>query len=222
MMPAAAGESAAGRRISGRGLSPGRRRSRRRRRTDQGRQIHEDALTANGKTIGENCKGKFSWDRNVIKDYGKPLMKHAGFKMLTGNLFDQRHHEDHRDLRGIPPALSVQSERSQCLRGQGHRLRRARGLSRHDRRSEARHRREHHSLHARHWAFGLSGCCRSRQHARPHQASRKGRALAALRRRRPPVRHLGLAVDSQCLAGSGGGRRSCHVEEWRPGADRSQ
>ena len=50
--------------------------------------IHEGALTANGKTIGENCKGKFSWDRAVIKEYGKPLKTHAGFKMFTGNLFD--------------------------------------------------------------------------------------------------------------------------------------
>jgi dihydroxy-acid dehydratase len=53
----------------------------------QGR-IHEDAMTANGKTIGENCKGKFSWDRNVIKAFDKPLMSHAGFKMFSGNLFD--------------------------------------------------------------------------------------------------------------------------------------
>lgn len=50
--------------------------------------IHEDAITANGKTIGENCKGKFSWDRAVIKEYGKPLKTHAGFKMFSGNLFD--------------------------------------------------------------------------------------------------------------------------------------
>ena len=50
--------------------------------------IHEDAITVNGKTMGENCKGKFSWDRNVIKAYGKPLMANAGFKMFTGNLFD--------------------------------------------------------------------------------------------------------------------------------------
>jgi dihydroxy-acid dehydratase len=50
--------------------------------------IHEDAITANGKTIGENCKGKFSWDRAVIKEYGKPLKTNAGFKMFSGNLFD--------------------------------------------------------------------------------------------------------------------------------------
>ncbi len=50
--------------------------------------IHEDVITANGKTIGENCKDKFSWDRAVIKEYAKPLMAHAGFKMFSGNLFD--------------------------------------------------------------------------------------------------------------------------------------
>jgi dihydroxy-acid dehydratase len=50
--------------------------------------IHEDCITANGKTIGENCRGKFSWNRDVIREYEKPLKKQAGFKMLSGNLFD--------------------------------------------------------------------------------------------------------------------------------------
>jgi dihydroxy-acid dehydratase len=50
--------------------------------------IHEDCITANGKTIGENCKGKLSWNRDVIKEYDKPMKKQAGFKMLSGNLFD--------------------------------------------------------------------------------------------------------------------------------------
>jgi len=50
--------------------------------------IHEDALTVNGKTIAENCKGKFSENREVIKAYDAPIKKHAGFKMLKGNLFD--------------------------------------------------------------------------------------------------------------------------------------
>lgn len=52
------------------------------------KKIHTDCVTANGKTIGENCEGKFSWDRSVIKEYGKPLKQQAGFKMLSGNLFD--------------------------------------------------------------------------------------------------------------------------------------
>jgi dihydroxy-acid dehydratase len=50
--------------------------------------IYEDCITANGKTIGENNKGKFSWNRNVIREYNDPIKKHAGFKMLKGNLFD--------------------------------------------------------------------------------------------------------------------------------------
>ena len=52
------------------------------------KKIHEDCITANGKTIGENNKGKFSWNRKVIKEFNDPLKKRAGFKMLKGNLFD--------------------------------------------------------------------------------------------------------------------------------------
>jgi dihydroxy-acid dehydratase len=54
----------------------------------QAGKIHKGAMTANGKTIAENCEGKFSWDRAVIKEYAKPLMANAGFKMFSGNLFD--------------------------------------------------------------------------------------------------------------------------------------
>jgi dihydroxy-acid dehydratase len=50
--------------------------------------IHQNALTVNGKSIGENCTGKFSWNRKVIKSFDEPIKKHAGFKMLHGNLFD--------------------------------------------------------------------------------------------------------------------------------------
>ncbi|MCA3556206.1 IlvD/Edd family dehydratase [Aestuariivirga sp.] len=50
--------------------------------------IHEDCVTANGRTIGENCKGQYSWDRAVIREFAKPMKEHAGFKRLTGNLFD--------------------------------------------------------------------------------------------------------------------------------------
>lgn len=50
--------------------------------------IHEDCITANGKTIGQNCKGQFSWDRAVIREFAKPMKEHAGFKRLSGNLFD--------------------------------------------------------------------------------------------------------------------------------------
>ena len=50
--------------------------------------IHEGAKTVNGRTIGENCRGKLAWDREVIKAYGDPLVEDAGFVVLRGNLFD--------------------------------------------------------------------------------------------------------------------------------------
>jgi dihydroxy-acid dehydratase len=50
--------------------------------------IHEKALTVNGKTMGENCKGKKVHLQEVIWPFDKPLKKDAGFIVLTGNLFD--------------------------------------------------------------------------------------------------------------------------------------
>src|SRR5438874_2182945 len=49
--------------------------------------IHADARTINGKTIGENCREAKSADRDVIRPYGEPLQEQAGFKVLSGNLF---------------------------------------------------------------------------------------------------------------------------------------
>ncbi|HZP19494.1 MAG TPA: IlvD/Edd family dehydratase [Bauldia sp.] len=46
------------------------------------------AMTVNGKTLEENCRGKESSDRDVILPYDKPLVKDAGFIVLKGNLFD--------------------------------------------------------------------------------------------------------------------------------------
>ncbi len=50
--------------------------------------IHEDALTVNGKTFGENNRGKFSEDRRVIKPFHEPMKAKSGFLNLKGNLFD--------------------------------------------------------------------------------------------------------------------------------------
>ena len=46
------------------------------------------AVTANGKTLIDNCKGKFTSDRKVILPYKKPMQKKAGFLNIKGNLFD--------------------------------------------------------------------------------------------------------------------------------------
>ncbi|MEX0853914.1 MAG: IlvD/Edd family dehydratase [Bauldia sp.] len=50
--------------------------------------IREKALTVNGKTIGENCRGRESIDHDVIRPIENPLVENAGFIVLKGNLFD--------------------------------------------------------------------------------------------------------------------------------------
>ncbi len=54
---------------------------------DQGL-IREDALTVNGRTIGENCRSAAVTDPDVIRPFDAPLKTRAGFLVLTGNLFD--------------------------------------------------------------------------------------------------------------------------------------
>ncbi|MDH7801933.1 MULTISPECIES: IlvD/Edd family dehydratase [unclassified Rhizobium] len=49
--------------------------------------IMEDAMTVNGKTIGDNCRGAIIEDEKVIRPYDQPLKERAGFRVLRGNLF---------------------------------------------------------------------------------------------------------------------------------------
>jgi dihydroxy-acid dehydratase len=50
--------------------------------------IRTDALTVNGKTMGENCAATEIQNRDVIRDFSNPLKARAGFKVIHGNLFD--------------------------------------------------------------------------------------------------------------------------------------
>jgi len=50
--------------------------------------IHADALTVNGRSIGENCASRAVLDAVVIRPFAKPLKESAGFLNLKGNLFD--------------------------------------------------------------------------------------------------------------------------------------
>jgi dihydroxy-acid dehydratase len=50
--------------------------------------IREDALTVNGRTIGDNCRGREIEDTDVIRPFDRPLKKNAGFIVLRGNIFD--------------------------------------------------------------------------------------------------------------------------------------
>src|SRR5450631_2893358 len=50
--------------------------------------IHQQTLTVNGRSLGENCKGAAIQDEAVIRPFERPLALHAGFRVLRGNLFD--------------------------------------------------------------------------------------------------------------------------------------
>jgi len=55
---------------------------------DAAGRLHADALTVNGRTMGENVKSAKALDADVIRPYDAPLKREAGFKVLRGNLFD--------------------------------------------------------------------------------------------------------------------------------------
>ncbi|MBU0726915.1 MAG: dihydroxy-acid dehydratase family protein [Alphaproteobacteria bacterium] len=50
--------------------------------------IHEDAITANGRPIGENCRGREAEGGDIILPYETPMVDKSGFLHLRGNLFD--------------------------------------------------------------------------------------------------------------------------------------
>ena len=51
-----------------------------------GELIHKDALTVNGKTMGENTANAPCWNAEVIHGRENPIREHAGIAVLRGNL----------------------------------------------------------------------------------------------------------------------------------------
>ena len=51
-------------------------------------QLCPDTLTANGRTLGQNCSEVRTADERVITTFERPLRASAGFRVLRGNLFD--------------------------------------------------------------------------------------------------------------------------------------
>ena len=49
--------------------------------------IFEDALTVNGRSIGDNCRNATIEDERVIRTFDAPMKEAAGFSVLRGNLF---------------------------------------------------------------------------------------------------------------------------------------
>ena len=50
--------------------------------------IDAGAVTVTGRSIGENCRGRFTGERDVIRAVSSPLKEKAGFLVMSGNLFD--------------------------------------------------------------------------------------------------------------------------------------
>jgi dihydroxy-acid dehydratase len=48
--------------------------------------IHRDALTVNGKTMGENVREAPCYNRDVVKQLSEPLKRNSGIAVLHGNL----------------------------------------------------------------------------------------------------------------------------------------
>jgi xylonate dehydratase len=46
------------------------------------------AMTVTGRTLAESVAGRGSVDREMVAAYGEPLQEKAGFRVLSGNLFD--------------------------------------------------------------------------------------------------------------------------------------
>jgi len=51
--------------------------------------LHTDALTVNGKTLGENITKAECWDRNLIGTFENPIKPESGIAVLKGNLCPQ-------------------------------------------------------------------------------------------------------------------------------------
>ena len=48
--------------------------------------LHTDALTANGRTLGENVSDAPCWNRDVVRPFAEPFKHEAGIAILRGNL----------------------------------------------------------------------------------------------------------------------------------------
>ena len=172
------------------------------------KRLHGDARTINGKTIAENVARAKASNAKVIWPYDKPMKAQAGFKVLRGNLFDSAIMKTSVIADEFRERYLVQSEGSERLRRPRRGVRRPGRLSPAHRRSRARHRRARDPVHARRRSDRLSRLGRGGEHAAAGRADQKGHNVARLHRRRPAVRHFGLAVDTQCLAGSRRRRRA--------------
>ena len=180
--------------------------------------IHENALTVNGQTIGENCKDDEAHRRTSRHP---PLRPAAARRMpassvLRGNLFDsaimktsviseefrERYLSNPNDPEAFEgPAVVFDGPEDYHRRIDDPAL----GID------------EHTMLFMRGAGpIGYPGAAEVVNMRPPAYLLTSRHQRPALHRRRPPVRHLGLALDPQRLAGSGGRRRAGAAQDRRP------
>ncbi len=94
--------------------------------------IHENAMTANGRSIGDNCRGREIQDRDVIRPIDKPLKTDAGFIVMRGNLFDSAIMKTSVISEEFRQRYLCNPDAAGDLRGQRRGIRRPRGLPRTD------------------------------------------------------------------------------------------
>ena len=170
--------------------------------------IHEDALTVNGKTIGENCRSRKSDDADVIFPIDAPLKPDAGFIILRGNLFDDAVMktsviDDAFRSRYLSNPSDPDAFEGRAIVFDG---------------PEDYHARiddptleidERCILFIRGAGpIGYPGGAEVVNMQPPARLDPQGRRRLAVHRRRAAVRHVRLAVDPQRFARGGGGRRA--------------
>ena len=172
--------------------------------------IDESVMTVNGKTVGEAYRGAVITDENVIRPFDRPLKEHAGFRVLTGNLF----HSAVMKMSVISPEFRERylsnPDHPNRFEGRAVVFDGPEDYHAPHRRPGARDRRGHHAVHPRRRAEGLSGRGRGGEHAGARLPAEAGRHQPGLRRRRAAVGHLGLALDPERLA-----RRRRRAAGWR-------
>ena len=68
-------------------------------------------MTVSGKTIGENYRGAVIMDEKVIRPFDRPLKERAGFRVLSGNIFDSAMMKMSVVSAGVPRPLPVEPRR---------------------------------------------------------------------------------------------------------------
>ena len=133
-----------------------------------------------------------------------------------------RHHEDERDLGGIPPALSLESEKVRMHSKAARSCSRARKTITAALKTRRLKIDENTLLVIRGvGAIGYPGSAEVVNMQPPAALIKEGHHRAAVHRRRPAIRNLRLALDPECVAGGGGRRRAGAAANRRPHSHRS-